>query len=241
MRIADTIALAAILASLAATAEAKFVYRHVLNGTTATAATTTEPTPEPAPTPSPTLDLPSAVSGLKGGVLPMGVSASHIDILTISGMPANATLSVGENRGGGVWAVMPWELPDLGIRSMLASNFTLTVQADGQGGSVSRSIGVQFTEPAPSLNYGDRMGKVNTYISLGLSASGATGFTVSGVPAFAGLSSGTDNGDGTWTIPVSALGTLKLKSVQVGNFLISYKASNASGDAYGSAWIQIVP
>ena len=110
------------------------------------------------------------------------------------------------------------------------------------GGAVSSSFNV-VVEPSPDLPHlavADALGVEDGAIALTLAASmpaGTTetldGLTITGVPAGAVLSAGSDNGDGTWTLSPDELSGLTLTPPQDyhGTFDLNVIATSTDGSA----------
>ena len=99
------------------------------------------------------------------------------------------------------------------------ASFVYTV-SDGHGGQASTTVSVNVVsdgDPAPDLGAAPAAGNEDTKIPLsitctvpaGYSAQGVT-ITISGVPAGATLSAGTNLGDGVWSLTMAQLTNLKL-------------------------------
>ena len=140
--------------------------------------------------------------------------------LTVSDIPIGAVLTDGTNSvtasaGSTTADITGWTLAALTITPPpgSANSFDLTVTAEATDGADTSSIGstlsvtVTGTGTPPNLTVTDATGNEDTAIVLDITASladpGGTetlSVTVSGVPAGAALSAGTDNGDGSWTL-----------------------------------------
>ncbi|MEX2312125.1 MAG: hypothetical protein WD624_06655, partial [Rhodospirillales bacterium] len=136
--------------------------------------------------------------------------------ITISDLPAGVTLSAGEQVDDGTWVLTPDQLTGLTISVPSGVNpdfdFQITATAtenDGDTASVSTTVGVDGDDQAeaPELSVSAAEGDEDTAIALDITAaltdtdgSETLSITISGVPDGAGLSAGTDNGDGSWTL-----------------------------------------
>ncbi len=164
------------------------------------------------------LDITSALTDTDG---------SETLSLTISGVPAGATLSAGTDNGGGTWTLAPTDLAGLTITPPADSDadFTLTVTAtstETANGDTAQTVGtidvsVAAGADAPTLTVNDGSGTEDTAIALDITSaltdtdgSETLSITISGVPAGAALSAGTDNGGGTWTLAPSDLAGLTI-------------------------------
>src|SRR5262249_49460729 len=87
--------------------------------------------------------------------VPEGYSAKDVSI-TISGVPAGASLSAGTNLGGGVWSLTIAQLTNLKLTPPKNSgaDFDLTVKATGPGGSATMDLPVKVAAvaAAPTLS-----------------------------------------------------------------------------------------
>ncbi len=157
-------------------------------------------------------------------------------LIEISGIPAGATLSAGTDNGGGSWTLTPAQLSGLTVTPPAHSDaeFQLTVTATASetnptsgdttvttlSASTSATIDVQVdaVADAPTLNVtssttGDEDGSIALTISSSLvdaDSSETLLIEISGVPAGATLSAGTDNGGGSWTLTPAQLSGLMI-------------------------------
>ncbi|MCR9151685.1 MAG: Ig-like domain-containing protein [Rhodobacteraceae bacterium] len=154
------------------------------------------------------LDITSALADTDG---------SETLAIEISGVPAGATLSVGADQGGGVWLLAPADLTGLTITPPADSDadFTLTVTArstEGANGDVAETattlaVTVDAVADAPSLAVSPASGDEDTAIALDITSaladtdgSETLAIEISGVPAGATLSAGSDQGGGVWLL-----------------------------------------
>ncbi|MFC5306721.1 hypothetical protein ACFPM2_16615, partial [Azospirillum picis] len=160
-----------------------------------------------------TITLPAATNG-------------STTILTVEGLPAGASLSAGVDLGNGRWTLSPSDLPGLTLLPPQDYNGTInlavtavTTDTTGHQATSSGSLAVSIaaTADAPTLSLGSATGSEGHAIALAINAqitSPAAGETlsvvISGVPAGAVLSAGTDNGDGTWTLSAAQLSGLTI-------------------------------
>jgi Ca2+-binding RTX toxin-like protein len=164
------------------------------------------------------LDIVAALGDLDG---------SESLAITISGVPAGAVLSAGSDNGGGSWTLTPAQLTGLTLTPPANSDtdFTLTVTAtatEANGGDTAIAtalipVTVTAVADAPSLSVSAASGSEDTAIALDIVAalgdldgSESLAITISGVPAGAVLSAGTDNGGGSWTLTPAQLTGLTL-------------------------------
>jgi hypothetical protein len=105
----------------------------------------------------------SDASGNEGVAIPLSIAASpdnsngpETAAVTISGVPADDTLSAGINNGNGVWSLALADLNGLTLLSPTDTSFTLTVTAtatatsNGATASTSATLTVTVNDTAPS-------------------------------------------------------------------------------------------
>ncbi|MEL0107312.1 MAG: FecR domain-containing protein, partial [Rhodospirillaceae bacterium] len=160
--------------------------------------------------------------------LPEG-SDDTIAEVTIEGVPAGATLSAGTDNGDGTWTLSAGDLNGLTVTPLAgdSTDFTLQVNAttqdiDPETGAVTTtstpavvSVQVNAVVGEATVTTQDVTANEDTAIALDITASLPEGsddtiteVTISGVPAGAQLSAGTDNGDGSWTLSPADLANL---------------------------------
>jgi hypothetical protein len=145
--------------------------------------------------------------------------------LTISNVPEGATLSAGIDNGDGSWTLGPDQVDDLTITPPhnFSGEIELSVAAtstDGDDAAVAArtlTVAVAPVADAPELSLTDASGAEDSAIPLDIDASLAQGdegmrlsVTISNVPEGATLSSGVDNGDGSWTLSPEQLDGLTI-------------------------------
>ncbi|CCH48890.1 Ig-like domain-containing protein [Pseudodesulfovibrio piezophilus] len=176
------------------------------------------------------------VSGDEDNDVPLDLSASVrddsevIESVVITGVPEGFSI-VGGTDLGGDWSVPAESLDSLSIRAPqdysgtvnLGFDVTTLEPENGSTRTTSRSFDVTFeaVADAPIITANNVTTLEDTPVQLDLLAqltdtdlSETLEVTVSGVPAGASLSSGTDNGDGSWTIDPADLGTVTLTPPQ---------------------------
>ncbi|OSQ44270.1 hypothetical protein TALK_19145, partial [Thalassospira alkalitolerans] len=183
------------------------------------------------------LDIDAGLSGLPGGLATLSI--------VISGVPDGATLSAGTNNGDGTWTLAAANLDGLTITPAddFSGAFDLSVTATssvgGQTTSISQVVNVDISAVAdtPSLSVSDVSGQEDSAISLDIDASlsdnsETMSVTISGVPDGAVLSSGTNNGDGTWTLDAGDLDGLSITPSDdySGSFDLTVKVTSHDGD-----------
>jgi probable HAF family extracellular repeat protein len=175
---------------------------------------------------APTLTLSSnALSVNEDGMVLLGISETPFDrrdtvALTITGVPADASLSAGNKNGDGSWSLTPSQLTGLMLIAGEATNATLTITAtntQGATASTSRTMALTVNPVAmvPSLSVSAGSGAEGSAIPLSISAAqveadlaaGNLTITISGLQGDT-LNSGTLNGDGSYTLTASNLSGL---------------------------------
>ncbi len=197
---------------------------------------------------APTLDVADA-SGSEDSAIALNIDAgltdsSEVLTITISGVPDGAELSAGTDNGDGTWTLSSSDLEGLTITPAddFSGSFDLGVTATSADGedvaTTTGSITVDVTgvADAPTLDVADASGSEDSAIALdidaGLTDSSETlTITISGVPDGAELSSGTDNGDGTWTLTSDDLDGLTVTppADYSGSFDLEITASTQDG------------
>ena len=204
------------------------------------------------PADMPTLTVTTA-TGDEDSAIALDVSAALTDAtetlsVTISGIPDGAVLSAGTDNGDGSFTLIPDQLAGLTITPPADSNvdFNLTVTATStsiSGDTISNvqtlTVDVTGVADAPTLTVGAVSGTEDSAIALGIDAglvdtdgSETLSVTISGMPAGATLSAGTDNGDGTWTLAAGDLATLSVTPPDdfSGDFTLSVTATATEDD-----------
>ncbi len=188
---------------------------------------------------APTLNV-AAATGNEDAAIPLSVSSALTDTdgseqlasLVVSAIPVGATLSDGTHSftaavGSTSVDISGWTLSSLTIAPPANSDadFVLTVTATSQEGAngstattaATLAVTVNATADAPTLTVSDATGNEDGAISLSVASaltdidgSESLSITISGVPAGASLSAGTDNGDGSWTLTPAQLAGLTI-------------------------------
>jgi hypothetical protein len=152
--------------------------------------------------------------------------------LTITGVPAGATLSAGTHNADGSWTLTPAQLAGLTLSSDgEVQHFALNVRGTTIDGGITdvstATVNVSITPVAdtPTLTIGGSgltatvSGNEDTAIALPIQAALAPGeahadavlsLKITGVPAGAILSAGIHNADGSWTLTPAQLSGLTL-------------------------------
>ena len=223
---------------------------------------------------APLVVAPSVVHGLEDGAIALDIRAAVADTdgseivsrVTIAGVPAGATLSAGTDNGDGTWTVGAGDLAGLtlappansdGDISLALTVFTRELSTGAEASATAAMIvEIAAVADAPSVSAAEASG--NEDFAIGLSIAGALGDTdgseilsarLSGLPDGAVLSAGTNNGDGSWTIPGEALSGLTLTppanfngTLQLGVSAVATELSNADrASATASFTVTVAP
>ncbi|MBN8198153.1 Ig-like domain-containing protein [Thalassospira povalilytica] len=198
---------------------------------------------------APTLDVSDAF-GSEDSAIALDIDAgltdsSEVLTVTISGVPDGATLSAGTDNGDGTWTLNADQLEGLTITPAedFSGSFDLGVTATSADGddvattTGSITIDVAGVADAPTLDVADASGSEDSAIALDIDAgltdsSEVLSVTISGVPDGATLSSGTDNGDGTWTLSPDQLEGLTITPAEdfSGSFDLGVTAQSVDGE-----------
>ena len=171
----------------------------------------------------------SPASGNEDTAIPLSISASSDDLsetvsVTISGIPADATLSTGTHNGNGSWTLTQAQLSNLTLTPPLNYSGTLNLSVTASSNdnddtattaAVSLPVTISAVADTPNLSVSPASGNEDSAIPLSISAfsddlSETVRVTISGVPSGATLSAGTDNGNGSWTLTQAQLSNLTL-------------------------------
>ena len=195
--------------------------------------------------------------GAEDSAIPLDIGVALADLdgsetitdITVSGVPAGAELSAGTDNGDGTWTLAPAELSGLSVTPPANSDaeFSLTVtatatEADGDSATAIVNLDVTVTSvaDAPTVAVTDVTGDEDSTIPLDIGVALAdadgsesiTNITISGVPAGAQLSAGTDNGDGTWTLLPGNLPGLTIDPLadSADDFVLTVSATSTDTD-----------
>ena len=160
-------------------------------------------------------------SGAEDVAIPLNIGVALTDTdgsesitdITVSDVPTGATLSAGTDNGDGTWTLTTGDLANLTITPPPDSNvdFSLTVAAtstenDGDEATTVATLNVDVVGVAdtPSVSVTDAQGFEDTAIALDVTpqladvdgSESITLVTITGVPAGANLSLGSDSGGG---------------------------------------------
>ena len=165
-------------------------------------------------------------TGNEDTAIPLSISSQLNDLdgsetlsITIGNVPIGATLSAGNNTGGGVWTLTPAQLGNLTITPPLhdEDNMLLTVTATFTDSTIAPfdtqiltgniTVLVRAVADVPTLNVGNSTGNQGTAIPLNISGnlidtdgSETLKYIITGVPAGATLNAGFESPAGTWTL-----------------------------------------
>lgn len=192
---------------------------------------------------APALTVTPTASGNETAAIPLDISAALVDTdgsevlsITISGVPASATLSAGTNNGDGTWTLTPAQLTGLTIA--LPDNlpndaaFTLTVtatateQSNGSVASASAPVAVTVRNVAPvAAVSGPAVGVRGQARVFALSAS-----DLSPVDQAAGFTYAINWGDGTTQTVTGPTGTnVEHVYERSGTFTVTVTATDKDG------------
>ena len=215
---------------------------------------------------APTLSA-TAASGNEDTAIALNISTAETDVdgsevlsMTISGVPAGATLSAGTKNTDGTWTLDPaTDLAGLTLTPPTDYNgsFNLTVTStstdtlgnvsDSASTTTTLNVTVNPVADAPTLTVGNVTSPEDGTVTLDIGVSGApaTSITITGVPAGATLSAGTyDAATGAWTLTPAQLTGLTLTPVGdfSGTFDLSVTATGTDGStSTGTAGISVTP
>ena len=171
------------------------------------------------------LDIAVALNDLDG-------SETIVDII-IGNIPTGATLSAGTDNGDGTYTLTEAQLAGLTLNATVEENFVLDITVNSEDHdpdtgelvshvtSTTQAINlIPATVEGPAdatVISSDVSGDEDTAIDLGLTELVAldanetiSDVLFSGVPTGAVLSAGTDNGDGTWSVPAADIAGLTI-------------------------------
>jgi large repetitive protein len=192
------------------------------DGDTATSATSTLTVNVEGVADGPVLEVVTA-TGFEDSPISLDINPALTDAdgseslsIVVSNVPEGASLSAGIDHGDGSWTLSPAELDGLSITppSDYSGSFDLEITAtstesDGDTASTINTLTVEVEGVAdsPNLETESSFGTQNTSIPLTISTSltdtdgsESIQITIQGIPEGASLSSGVDNGDGSWTL-----------------------------------------
>lgn len=174
----------------------------------------------------------AAAGGTEGQIIPLVINAALVDTdgsetlsVTITGLPAGATLSAGTRNADGSWTLAPGDLAGLNFvpsadwSGSIQLGVTATSSENGSTAQVSSSLPINVTgiatAPLITLTAADGAEDNPIALTIGVASTDADGsdtlgITFLGVPAGATLSAGTRNADGSWTLTLADLTGLTL-------------------------------
>ncbi|WP_170310099.1 beta strand repeat-containing protein [Thalassospira povalilytica] len=198
---------------------------------------------------TPTLTVNGASGAEDGGAITLDITAGVTDAgegleITISDIPAGATLSAGTVNPDGTVTLTAGELAGLTITPPedFSGSFDLTVTATSSDGADTASIAdtlsvtVDPVADAPTLSVDPATGNEDIAIALDITA-GLTdadetlSVTISDIPAGSTLSAGTVNPDGTVTLTAAELAGLTITPPEdfSGSFDLTVTATSSDG------------
>ena len=200
---------------------------------------------------APTLHTPATLNVASGGTVALGITETPFDSrdvvsITISGVPADASLSAGTKNIDGSWSLMPTQLANLTLKAGAAATVSLTVTATNMLGQTASSPAahIQLTIASPLSVTFDKVTFTDTGVqgdhltdnsTVMLSGTVTDAIAVSKVNVYnAGslIGSATINPDHTWTLT---------KALADGNYnQLSVTATDAAGTMASAATGQYV-
>ncbi|MCP4121726.1 MAG: calcium-binding protein, partial [Bacteroidetes bacterium] len=205
---------------------------------------------------APIINVVSNTSGNEDTAIPLTIQPPEktdmdetLSDITISGVPADATLSAGTySEENNTWTLTAAQLDGLTITPAPNSDadFTLTVSVTstepvgGDSATAQETIRVTVNAVAdrPDLAVSDTVsGNEGEAIPLGINSPSlkdtdgsesiqGNSVTISGVPDGAVLSAGVDNGDETWTVSISQLQGLTITPADKNDFTLTVSATS---------------
>ncbi|MCH9673463.1 MAG: DUF4114 domain-containing protein, partial [Gammaproteobacteria bacterium] len=166
-------------------------------------------------------------SGKEDQYIDLGIGATLQDLdgserllVVVANVPADASLSHGTNNGDGTWTLEVADMPNVAI--LPPENFsgtlylhltTVSIESEGDSAYVGEGFQVVVDAVADSAKITRKTARVNedetVALQIGVATSDDSEFVsqvvLSGVPQGARLSTGVDNGDGSWTLTQSEL------------------------------------
>jgi len=172
--------------------------------------------------------------------LPITVTPQDADdtvSITVTGLPADATLSAGTNNGGGSWTLTPAQLANLQITTGEDTTATLVVTAtNSDGGSASQQIALTVSPVPEAPNLTGQFVTLNEGATIALpitmtpvDSDDVVAITVTGLPSDAKLSAGTKNTDGSWSLTAAQFAGVQLTAGEGTTSTITVTAVNAEG------------
>jgi T5SS/PEP-CTERM-associated repeat protein len=172
--------------------------------------------------------------------LPITVTPQDADdtvSITVTGLPADATLSAGTNNGGGSWTLTPAQLANLQITTGEDTTATLVVTAtNSDGGSASQQIALTVSPVPEAPNFTGQFVTLNEGATIALpitmtpvDSDDVVAITVTSLPSDAKLSAGTKNTDGSWSLTAAQFAGVQLTAGEGTTSTITVTAVNAEG------------
>ena len=210
---------------------------------------------------APILDVHN-VTGMEDSAIALNINSSAGNgetlTVTITNVPANATLSAGTHNQDGTWTLTQVQLTNLTLTpphnysGTIALDVTAT-STDGTSSSTAHSglnVNVYGVADVPTVSVQAASGLENSHIPLVINAaltdtdgSEVLSVIIGGLQNGFSLSAGTDNSDGTWTLTPSQLTNLEL--IPAANFNGSVNlqvlavASENNTNAYANATMSV--
>lgn len=221
------------------------------NGTTASAGAVLPVSIAGAPT-SPLLSV-SSVIGAEDIPVLLSINAALSDTdgsesleIIVGNIPAGASLSAGINNGNGTWTLTATDLAGLlfippahwGGQVDLSITAVATENMSSVSAHLDLSVTITGVADIPLLNVHAVSGVEDTPVQLDISSSLADtdgsenlSLTIAGLPLGAALSSGINNGNGTWTVSAAQLPGISVipPSNWSGSFILTVTATATEG------------
>jgi len=193
------------------------------------------------------------------GLTPVLIDSDGSEVVSIvaQGLPDGAVLSAGTRNDDGSWNLSLADLDGLTVTPPansdgdFAISFTATTMETENGSTAVSEFSVPVSVAAAvdgvAVSAGAVRGREDSAIALNIGAtlsdtdgSESTAVTISGVPAGARLSAGSDNGDGSWTLSVGQLSGLTVtppaNAADDFTLTLTTTSSEARGDAVTSSY-----
>ena len=199
----------------------------------------------------------SAVAGFENTAVPLSIDAHAAAgdtgaavAVTITGVPAGATLSAGTHNQDGSWTLSTADLAHLTLTpaSGYIGDIHLSVAATASENNTAVTVTatedvlIKAAAETPSLNVQTSTGLENTAIALGITSaivnphgSETLSLQISGVPDGAHLSAGMDQGGGVWLLSANDLTNLTLTPPQDYTGTLALQVTATATDSDGDA------
>jgi len=199
---------------------------------------------------APTLSAPASLAVNEDGTIALAITETPSSpndpvSITITGVPLDGTLSAGTNDGNTTWTLTPAQLAGLTLTAgEVLPPINLMVTATNTAGltaSTTDTIALTVNPVAPTLTAPSTLTlNADSSIALPITETAfdprdTVSITISGVPADATLSAGTNNGNGSWTLTPAQLGGLTLNAGNATVTTLTVTATNTEGGTASSS------